>query len=90
MIMLEDDIAAKLDAVALPYRELWLSAEHELGQVAEELALALGWQATDEQPLPPPLQLAEQAADRIATMERQLATYRPKLRGRKERERAMA
>ena len=55
------------------YRRLWLNDAHTLGQVAEILADALGWQPTDEQILPDALELAEVAASRIVELERVLS-----------------
>lgn len=57
--------------MARQYRQLWLDSEHELGQVAETLAAALGWQPTEADPLPNALELAEAAAERILQLQAQ-------------------
>lgn len=54
------------------YRRLWLDEAHALGQVAETLADALGWQPTAQELLPDGLELARAAAERIAELELQL------------------
>lgn len=56
---------------ARQYRSLWLDDAHALGLIAETLADALGWQPTDEQPLPDALELAQAAAERIVELQAQ-------------------
>jgi hypothetical protein len=65
---------------AATYRELWLDSEHALGIIAEQLADVLGWQPTTTEPLPDALALADEAAQRIATLERLLNTTRHRSR----------
>ena len=88
-----EELEMHLARVQLDYRRLWLEDAHELGQIAETLAHALGWQPTEVEPLPNPLELAEVAAQRIISLERQAAlhaehtcsassTNMPKLRAR--------
>lgn len=74
------------DTETLRYRALWLDTAAELGLVAEALAEATGWQPSDDQPLPDALQLALVAARRLAELERAVAVYQPRLKGRRERE----
>lgn len=54
---------------AQQYRRCWLDTSAELGQVAETLALALGWQPSADQPLPDALGLAQAASERITAIE---------------------
>ena len=72
------------------YRRLWLNSEHELGQIAETLAEAIGWQPTDDQILPDALELAQVAAARLASLERAVAVYSPPLKARRGKEREYA
>lgn len=81
MMVREEEIEAHLSAVRLDYRGLWLDSEHQLGQVAETLADATGWQPTDTQPMPDALALAQVAAARLEALERDIAVYQPRLRG---------
>lgn len=69
--------------LARQYRQLWLEDANRLGLVAEILADVLCWQPSDEQPLPDPLELAQAAAMRLHQLERAVAVYRPRLKGRK-------
>lgn len=55
------------------YRQLWLDDAHALGMIAETLADVLGWQPTGDEILPDPLALADEAACRIAELERLLS-----------------
>lgn len=71
--MCEEELETLLSRVRLDYRDLWLNDADKLGLIAEYLAEATGWEPTDEQILPDPLALAQDAAQRIATLERNLA-----------------
>lgn len=57
--------------MARQYRQLWLEDANTLGLIGECLAEALGWQPSDDQPLPDPLELAQAAAERIVQLEAQ-------------------
>lgn len=58
-----EEVEAHLEFVpplqARQYRQLWLDVSDELGLVAETLACALGWQASETEPLPDALELAQ-------------------------------
>ncbi len=60
--MKQEDIESECLFTAAQYREWWLESEHALGQVAETLADVLGWQRSEDQPLPDALELAQVAA----------------------------
>lgn len=70
-----EELEAHREAVppltAQQYRGLWLADAHTLGLIACTLASALGWQATEADPLPDALMLAQVAAERIRAMQAQ-------------------